>query len=86
MERARSLIKTYYSRVEKANEMFTSHVEGWKTDRGMISIIFILQAMLENQNAEVWYYVQQSNANINAYNSINDPMRIQSSEGAKIYI
>ena len=82
MERARSLIKTYYSRVEKANEMFTSHVEGWKTDRGMISIIFGPPSYVrKTKNAEVWYYGQQSNANINAYNSINDPMRIQSSGG-----
>ena len=80
MERARNLIKTYYSRVEKANEMFTSHLEGWKTDRGMISIIFGPPSYIrKTKSAEIWYYGQQSNSNLNAYNSLNDPMRIQSS-------
>jgi GWxTD domain-containing protein len=80
MERARNLIKTYYSRVEKANEMFTSHLEGWKTDRGMISIIFGPPIYIrKTKSEEIWYYGQQSNSNLNAYNSLNDPMRIQSS-------
>ena len=47
-----NLIKTYYSKVEKANEMFTSHLEGWKTDRGMISIILVLLVTLEKQKMQ----------------------------------
>jgi GWxTD domain-containing protein len=33
------LIRKYYSRVETANQLFTSFTEGWKTDRGMVYII-----------------------------------------------
>lgn len=37
---AKRLIKTFYTRVEKANELFTSFKEGWKTDMGMIYIMY----------------------------------------------
>jgi GWxTD domain-containing protein len=39
-ERAKNLIQKYYSNVEEANRYFTSYTEGWKTDRGLIYIIF----------------------------------------------
>ena len=39
-ERARSAIKEYYERVREANILFTNYKEGWKTDMGMIYIIF----------------------------------------------
>ncbi len=39
-ERARIFMRSYFQRVEQANRMFTSYKEGWKTDRGMIYIIF----------------------------------------------
>lgn len=38
--RAKALIRSYYNRVTYANIFFTSYLEGWKTDRGMIYIIF----------------------------------------------
>jgi GWxTD domain-containing protein len=38
--RARSMMADYYRRVEEANKLFVSDTEGWKTDRGMIYIIF----------------------------------------------
>jgi GWxTD domain-containing protein len=39
-DRAKQLFRSYFQRVESANEFFTSYKEGWKTDRGMIYIIF----------------------------------------------
>ena len=39
-ERARELLKRYYGRVKEANKNYTSYTQGWKTDRGMVSIIF----------------------------------------------
>ncbi|GAB3533509.1 hypothetical protein GCM10027443_19080 [Pontibacter brevis] len=39
-EAARNLIQTFYSRVELANKLYSSHKAGWATDRGMIYIIF----------------------------------------------
>ena len=38
--KAKESIKNYYNRVQDANTFFTSHIEGWKTDMGMVYIIF----------------------------------------------
>ncbi len=63
-ERARNLIRNYYSRVQFANELFTSHVEGWKTDRGLISIIFGSPNYVRvNKNYETWIYGNDHNSN-----------------------
>jgi len=37
---ARQVISMYYERVEEANKQFTNFKEGWKTDLGMIYILF----------------------------------------------
>ena len=61
-ERARNLIKQYYRRVEKANLNFTSYVEGWKTDRGMISIVFGTPSTIRKTlNTETWVYGDENN-------------------------
>ena len=38
--KARSTLSLYYERVEEANKLFSNYKEGWKTDRGMIYILF----------------------------------------------
>lgn len=38
--KARSVINLYYERVEEANKQFSTFKEGWKTDLGMIYILF----------------------------------------------
>ncbi len=40
VNRAKQVISLYYERVEEANMQFTGFKEGWKTDRGMIYILF----------------------------------------------
>ncbi len=40
VDKARELIKVYYNRVFFSNFFFTSYKPGWKTDRGMIFIIY----------------------------------------------
>ncbi len=56
-ERARELIRQFYSRIEEANRLYTSYIEGWKTDRGMISLIFGEPPYKERgEQAEVWIY------------------------------
>ncbi|HOO99972.1 MAG TPA: GWxTD domain-containing protein, partial [Bacteroidales bacterium] len=40
VERARELIRIYYTRVVYANYYFTSYKEGWRTERGMIYVIY----------------------------------------------
>jgi len=39
-ERAGKMISAYFSRVKESNTLFSSYKEGWKTDMGMIYIIF----------------------------------------------
>ncbi len=61
-ERALALIKKYYSRVEYANQYFSSYKEGWKTDRGMLYIIFGEPATVYRRtDIETWVYGEQGN-------------------------
>jgi GWxTD domain-containing protein len=56
-ERARSLIKNYFKRVELSNIFFSSYKEGWKTDRGMMYLVFGLpDEVNRNGQFEVWTY------------------------------
>lgn len=38
--KAKSIIEKYFNRVEEANKRFSNFKEGWKTDRGMMFILF----------------------------------------------
>lgn len=56
-EAARSLIRTYYSRVETANELFSSHKPGWSTDRGMIYVVFGKPNSISQEgDKQTWIY------------------------------
>lgn len=56
-DRARNFMRSYFQRVELANRYFSSFKEGWKTDRGMIYLIFgVPDEISKNQGNEVWYY------------------------------
>lgn len=56
-ERARFLIKIFYSRMQNANRFFTSYLEGWKTDRGMIYLIFgSPKTVYRTSDTEYWDY------------------------------
>ena len=58
---ARYLIKEFYGRVEMANKLYTSHKQGWATDRGMIHIVFGRPDEISNAKSdEVWIYRQTS--------------------------
>lgn len=75
-ERARELIKTYYTRVEEANRKFTSFTEGWKTDRGMIWLIFGEPAVIETKEQYIsWLYRDRFNNLTMRYNfiKVNNP-------------
>jgi len=55
---ARDLIRIYYNRVVFANLYFTSSKQGWKTDRGMIYLMFGPPQSVERaETRESWYYV-----------------------------
>ena len=63
-DRAREIIKKYYNRVANANEHFTSYLEGWQTDRGMISIIYGPPSIVSKLNdREIWVYGDEKNVN-----------------------
>lgn len=63
-DRARALIRKYYNRVQDANSMFSASQEGWKTDRGMIYIIFgAPQKVYKNPTSEIWTYGTEGTPN-----------------------
>src|SRR5690606_18211965 len=54
---AANLLRQYYERVEEANRLFTAYKEGWKTDRGMIYVVFGAPEYVERTlEGEVWHY------------------------------
>jgi len=61
-DRARTLIKEYFNRVENANNFFTSYKEGWKTDRGLIYLIYgTPNVVYKNKDYENWIYGEENN-------------------------
>lgn len=63
-ERAKELLRKYYSRVQHANKLFTSFQQGWQTDRGMIYIVFGAPTkMYKYANNETWVYGSETQAN-----------------------
>lgn len=57
IERARELIRIYYTRAVYANLYFTSFTEGWRTERGMIYVIYgPPDKVYKNQEGESWGY------------------------------
>ncbi|HPM30797.1 MAG TPA: GWxTD domain-containing protein [Chryseolinea sp.] len=64
--RAKTFMRSYFKRVETANQLFTSYKEGWKTDRGMIYIIFGLpDQVFAFTDREVWTYNTQFDISFN---------------------
>lgn len=61
-DRAKELIKRFYNRVRLANLLFTSYIEGWKTDRGMIYIVFGPPNLVyRSAIVETWIYGEENN-------------------------
>ncbi len=55
--RAKELIRVYYNRAKYANRYFTSFTEGWRTDRGMLYIIYgVPNIIYKTDNQERWIY------------------------------
>lgn len=75
-EKAKKMIKGYYKRVENANYFFTSFKEGWKTDRGIIYIVFgPPNVVYRSLTGESWTYGEQSNYKSLTFNfaKVNNP-------------
>lgn len=59
IDKARELIRIYYTRVLYANQYFTSYTEGWRTDRGMIYIIYgPPDKVYKSAEGESWGYLK----------------------------
>lgn len=57
---AKSMIRKFYSRVEYANRYFTTYKEGWKTDRGMVYLVYgAPDEMYRDESGEVWWYLNE---------------------------
>ena len=54
---AKQLIKTYYNRAKEANRLFSYAKEGWKTDMGMIFIIFGRPAMVKKFSNKICSHI-----------------------------
>jgi GWxTD domain-containing protein len=64
---AKNIIKNYFKRVTEANKLFTTTKEGWKTDKGMIYIIFGQPDKVYYENGhEDWSYEKNP-----LYNELN---------------
>ncbi|MFM2135920.1 MAG: hypothetical protein RL021_1320 [Bacteroidota bacterium] len=66
-DRSRILIRKYYTRVANANRWFSSYTEGWRTDRGMIYVIFgPPNTVYRYSDSETWIYgTENSPASLN---------------------
>jgi GWxTD domain-containing protein len=64
MEKSRELIRIYYNRVIYSNLYFTANKEGWKTDQGMIFILFgPPNRIAMTPTGESWYYFARRRSN-----------------------
>ena len=60
-EKAKKLVQGFYNRVEAANYYYSSFKEGWKTDRGIIFIVFGPPSLVyRSLTGESWTYGEQS--------------------------
>ncbi len=56
-QKTQRVIELYYTRVEEANKLFSNFKEGWKTDRGMIYILYGQPFYTRDRLKRVtWYY------------------------------
>ena len=76
IERGQYLVEQFYSRVESANKFFTSFVPGWKTDRGLVYIIFgPPSAIYKDGISELWIYGNENSSLNHNYTfvKVNNP-------------
>lgn len=75
-DRAKESIRKYYNRVQDANTFYSSYIEGWKTDRGMIYILFgAPNVIYHTVNTEAWIYGEENSINTLRFlfSKVNNP-------------
>jgi GWxTD domain-containing protein len=72
-ERAKIFMRNYFKRAEAANKLFPSYKEGWKTDRGMVYLIYgVPEKVFKFADREVWTY-GKTNFNFIKSSTLFDP-------------
>jgi GWxTD domain-containing protein len=60
-DKAQKIIRNYYRRIRQANEFFTAYKQGWKTDKGMIYVVFgPPDFVYKDGKKEKWIYERTS--------------------------
>ncbi len=63
-ERAKELLRKYYGRVKESNKRYTSYTQGWRTDRGMIYVVFGEPInVYKSKQEEIWIYGPEIDVN-----------------------
>lgn len=72
--RAVDTIKKFYRRVAESNQFFTTYKQGWKTDQGMIYIIFGVPTRVSKTiNGENWTFENRDGKSVEfAFNKIKN--------------
>ncbi len=91
IDRGREMIRLYYNRVYYSNYYFTSTREGWKTDRGMVYVVYgPPEELKKTPEQEIWTYKNKTdgtpivftfNYQPNRYNLNNYQLQRSQSEG-----
>jgi GWxTD domain-containing protein len=72
--KARELIRIFYNRVYFANYYFTTSKPGWKTDKGMVYIVYgPPQNMQKTPNSEIWLYYTKGAENSISFTFLYKP-------------
>ncbi len=62
-ERARDQVEEYYSRVEKANQLFSCYKQGWRTDRGILYVVYgPPSGIYRTLDTETWVYGEEASS------------------------
>lgn len=76
MSKAKQVIQMYYQRVEEANKQFSNFKEGWKTDTGMIYVLFGPPWYVERHVDQMqWFYSYNRQDPEYSYNFFQPKMR-----------
>ncbi len=63
-DRGKVLVKEFYGRVQRANQFFTTYKEGWKTDRGVVLVIYgEPDIVYKSVQSEQWIYESTASQN-----------------------
>lgn len=76
IERGQELVANYFGRVEMANRNFSSYIEGWKTDRGVMYIIYGPPTeVYRSAEGETWVYGDRNSVLSYTFNfvKVNNP-------------